>query len=342
MKTYKERTIVAKAPMRLDLAGGPTDVSPFAETEGGVVVNVAVAKYATVKISTRPDDLVKVKSIDIGVEAIYEKSKLAQEGDPLLLICAATSYLMPDDGVDVEAFVDAPVGSGLGASAALAVALVGALRAYNNEEVSLTKVATDALYIENDLLKIINGGQDQFASAFGGFNLFVFDKNGIQRKKLLVDVKSIQEFEDKCILVYSGETRISGSVLSKVMGDYQKGLPGAGENLRKIKLYAELISNILVGGDLSDLGEYLMGVLNSQTKLHQSVVTPNIKEILKIAQEVGIEGGKIAGAGGGGVVLLFTPKKSVRALRSALEQHGYLTSPLIVSKSGLEYREVNH
>ena len=337
MGKLTQKTIRAKAPMRFDLAGGPTDVSPFSDLEGGNVVNLAIQKYAFVYLSPRKDNTIKVKSLDLGKESSHSLLASVEPTGPLRLLKASLAYLLPEEGINLVTWVDAPKGSGLGASASLAVALIGALRVFRDDSFSYKTLAHDALYIENELLKNINGGQDQYAASLGGINFYGFSPEGIELNPLIVKPDVIKEFENKSLLVHSGESRVSGEIITKVMKDYVRKKPGVATNLRRIRKYAQDMANMLESGDLAKMGVVIDAVFSAQKQLHASVVTPKIEEIFQISNSIGIEGGKIAGAGGGGTVLLYADKKNKEAIKEMLKQRGYTTSSLLVSSSGFQY-----
>jgi len=335
----KQETISTKAPMRFDFAGGYTDVSPFKEMEGGNVVNMAIEKFASVSIQKRDDSIVTVNSKDMDTFEVFCLDDEITLDGPMRLIKASISYLLPNFGFDLTTHVDAPVGSGLGASASLAVALLGALRIFREENVDSITLAKDALYVENELLSNINGGQDQYAATLGGVNFFSFDDENVSVDQIGIDPKIISSIEKRSLLVHSGESRISGNVLDEVMLDYRTGKASAVDGLRTLKSSSFTLTDALVSGDLQTFAELLRDVYVAQKGLHMRIETPTIRKIFKIANEVGLLAGKIAGAGGGGGVYLYSDEKSIELIRGRLIKAGFLTSPFKINLSGFQHNK---
>jgi len=338
VRRKEDKTIRAKAPMRFDFAGGYTDVSPYSDIEGGNVVNMALKKFAFVDIRARRDEEVNLYSRDMNVgESFNLNDDVSLEG-PMRLLKASIAYLLPDSGIDLTTFVDAPVGSGLGASASLAVALLGSLRILRKETIDPRNLAKDALYVENVLLDNINGGQDQYAAALGGINFFSFDSSDVVVESLSVSHKVIEIIQRRSLLVHSGQTRISGDVLDEVMSGYSNGNNVTVDGLRTLKLASLKLRSILISGDIDDFGEQLLSVYDAQKSLHEKIETPIIKKIFRIAQKLGLEGGKIAGAGGGGCVYLYSNQQSIGRINKKLTAEGFQTSPFLISPHGFQYK----
>jgi len=271
VRRKEDKTIRAKAPMRFDFAGGYTDVSPYSDIEGGNVVNMALKKFAFVDIRARRDEEVNLYSRDMNVgESFNLNDDVSLEG-PMRLLKASIAYLLPDSGIDLTTFVDAPVGSGLGASASLAVALLGSLRILRKETIDPRNLAKDALYVENVLLDNINGGQDQYAAALGGINFFSFGSSDVVVESLSVSHKVIEIIQRRSLLVHSGQTRISGDVLDEVMSGYSNGNNVTVDGLRTLKLASLKLRSILISGDIDDFGEQLLSVYDAQKSLHEKI-----------------------------------------------------------------------
>lgn len=212
MAEFERKIIRAQAPVRFDFGGGPTDVDPFKTREGGFVLSAGIKQLAKVQITERSDNKIIIRSDDYGtVEKASSVENLDLEG-PLRLIKAAVKHIQPTHGLEINTKVDVPPGSGLGASASIAIALVGALRSQRGEEkIQPITLINDALYLENEMLKNINGGQDQYAAALGGFHAFEFKGPDVSVKTLNVKEETIRELESRSLLCFSGESHLSGA-----------------------------------------------------------------------------------------------------------------------------------
>lgn len=304
MSRLEEGSIHSIAPVRFDFGGGPTDVDPFKSQEGGFVVNAAINRFAEVQVIPRKDSSIVITSNDIGVrEAANSLDELELVGS-LRLIKAAVKYFELE-GLAIKTKVDAPVGSGLGASAALAVALSGALRTFTGEDFTQEELVEDALHMENVLLGNINGGQDQYASALGGFNAFNFNTNGVDVNSLSISPETVARLESRSVLFYSGASHLSGEVLDQIMGEYSAGNPKTTTALREMKDLTHGVEEALVNGDVDGFGNLIKDVGEVQKSYHPAVMPPQVGELFDAVRDNGVVGGKLAGAGGGGCIYLF-------------------------------------
>lgn len=216
--------IKTSAPTRFDFAGAPTDVEPFKTEEGGYVVNASLGIRVSASVAVTPDSSeIVVASRDLGVEERFASIETLDQSGVLRLIKAAIKHVHPEHGMQVTTSTDVRPGSGLGASASLAVALLSALRQTKGENTTATELVDDALYVENVMLGNINGGQDQFASVLGGFHALEFGSEHIDVRPLRLSPEFRNSLEERSLLCYSGESHLSGQVLDQIMKDYKRG-----------------------------------------------------------------------------------------------------------------------
>lgn len=331
------KNVRTKAPVRFDFAGGPTDVEPFRSKESGFVVNGALDHSATVEITRRIDNCIVIYSDDYNHhESINSLDEIRIEG-PLKLIKAAVKHISPSTGLEIHTRVDVTPGSGLGSSAALAIALLGGLRVIAGDiEPKPETLVRDALHVENVMLDNINGGQDQYASALGGFHSFNFEPDKVIVNTLEISEKTIAELEKRSVLCYSGESHISGNILNQIMSNYLNGNTLTSNALHRMKKVTYEIEQALLSGNLINFGKLIQTVFEIQRELHPEVVPQNIEEISKLALSNGALGGRIAGAGGGGCVYFFCEKGKKEDVIKVLKNQGLLSIPVKFAPKGIE------
>lgn len=327
--------IQTSAPTRFDFAGAPTDVAPYKTEEGGYVVNASLGIRVSVSVSTLDGPGIVVMSRDLGVEERFSSIETIKHGGALRLIKTAIAHVRPERGIHVSTTTDAPRGAGLGASASLAVALLSALRQLNGESPSLEQLVDDALYLENVLLGNINGGQDQYAAALGGFHALQFGPGDIDVKPLCLGPEFLRSLEEHSLLCYSGDSRVSGQVLDQVMANYTSGDRQTVSSLRIMKRIAQETMEALVDGSLDHLGSLIQEAGETQRNLHPAVTPPAVERLLEIGRVHGVRAAKMAGAGGGGCVYFFGPPERKQELERALRSHGVRVLPIQFSLAGL-------
>jgi len=300
--------IITATPLRVSLLGGNTDFPEYFEKHGGAVLTTTIDKYVYCIVKKRFDDEIWINY------SIKEKVKRVEDIKHDI-VRVAMKMVGIKKGIEITFLSDIPSeGSGLGSSSAVAVGVLNALYTYKGENVSANYLAKQACYIEIVALKKPIGYQDQFAVAHGGFNLIEFTDIV---KVLPIDPK---EIEDYFMLLYTGKTRKSEKILSKMKLDK--------EILDKVKgeIYQKL-DNIT---DPTILGDLLERYWVFKKLLNKTVTNKAIDKMHTNTLKAGAWGGKIVGAGGGGFMLLVvTPerKKDVRAL-------GYKELPFKLSKYG--------
>src|SRR5579859_7825714 len=319
--------VVVRAPVRVDFAGGPSDVAPFCVQEWGYVVNAAIDKYAYAEVQVRADPQIVVTSHDLQQQEVYPSVDALGHDSPLRLLTTAIALVGSGPGLDVGVKTEVPAGAGLGASAAVCVALLRALQ---------TLQGAAEMRVETGPLHNVGGGQDQYAAAFGGVQSFQFAPGGTVRKPLPIATATQRRLEDSLVLCYSGTSRISGTVLAGVMDRYVRGDPATTRQLRRLREIALEIEALLESGDLDGFGEFMTAAWQAFRALHPSVSTPAIEQILAIGRAHGATGGKALGAGGGGCVLLACDPAQRSAVAAALEQARFATIPFHFAAQGAE------
>jgi D-glycero-alpha-D-manno-heptose-7-phosphate kinase len=325
----------AKAPLRVSFAGGGTDVSPFPESEGGVVLSATIDRYAYGSLSTRADGTISIESVDFGLSVDFPVDDVALDGR-LDLVKAAIRRLSMDDtsGYDLVLRSAAPPGSGLGSSSTMMVALVGLLREYYALRLSEYEIAQLAWEIERRDLGITGGLQDHYAATFGGFNFIEFGE-AVVVNPLRVRDATVNELELNLLLCYTGVTRESAHIIgdqtSRVVGQQGSTLEG----LRAQKELAVAMKAALLRGQLDSFGELLGEAWLQKKKLSPLISTSLIDEAYDLARTNGALGGKVTGAGGGGYILFYCEFARKHRVAQALEKLGATVTEFSFERRGL-------
>ncbi|MGH2354450.1 MAG: GHMP kinase, partial [Chloroflexota bacterium] len=274
--------IRARAPIRLDLAGGWTDVPPFASREGGAVVNLAINRYSYVTVRRRAAGF-SLRSADYDARVDAEDlDGLRYDGNlDLLKASVVVAHREWPEGSAVgglEVFVrcDAPPGSGTGGSGSVGVALAGALAAAGGQRLVPHQAALRAWRAERQEAGVAGGTQDQFAAAYGGANFMEFRDTHVSVSPLRLTPSTVAELEKRLVLCYTGVSRVSGDIIDVVMGAYQSGAPATVAALHALRRLAGVAKTLLLAGDVSGLGELLDEHWHCQKDLHPSVSNTGI------------------------------------------------------------------
>lgn len=329
-------TIRSRAPVRLDLAGGWTDVPPFAEREGGAVLSVAINRYTYASLRRLPGEAVRLRSDDY--DAVVEARSvvdLTYDGQ-LDLPKAALRRMQAKGGVEINMRADAPPGSGLGTSAAMGVALVGLIETLQGQYLSPMERAALATALEVEELGIAGGKQDQLAASLGGVNYLEFGPWAPKSTPLSFSAGVRNELEKRLVLCYSGHSRLSGDIIQRVQHAYETGEPATCEALRTMRDLAEAARTALMQGSVEELGPILRENWRCQLALHPSVTTPDVDRLFEIAYGNGAVGGKAGGAGGGGCIVFFAVADGERGLRRALVEAGAQIIDFNIDRDGLQ------
>jgi D-glycero-alpha-D-manno-heptose-7-phosphate kinase len=304
------RSVIARAPTRIDFGGGWTDVPPYPETDGGCVCNLAIARCASVQISESP--------------AETHLHGEQQEGGPLVAAAVRRAGLR---GVQVSLRSDFPIGAGLGGSSAAGVALQGALAAWRNGSGDLDRAAIAEASREVEVLDLgVPGGrQDHYAAAFGGaLGLWFTDRVDVHRIELAKRTRT--ELEARLLLIYTGQSRISGDTITGVIDAYRARNARVVDALARMKELAGQMMAALASGDVDALGTLVGEHWVHQRSLHPAITTERIEAILERGGAAGALGGKALGASGGGCVVLVARVDAAERVRAAVSPLGDIVS----------------
>ena len=309
----------AVAPVRLDFAGGWTDVPPFSAREGGVVVSAAIALSAQVAVKLG-GARIRLVSEDLGEEIECADSRGLVLDGRLDLHKAALRMFPVQSACTLTTRSDAPVGSGLGSSGAMDVTLVAALTLARAERPSPREIAELAWYLETVEARIPGGKQDQFAAALGGFQRLTFRDPDVGVEPITLDPVFAAALERRTLLCYTGRSRVSGAMIARVMAAYERGDPTVTAALRALKEAAATMAEALRGGDLGRVATLLSENWRHQQALDPGMRTPEMAQLEQGMRAAGALGGKAAGAGAGGAMFFVTgdnPAPAIAAARAA-------------------------
>lgn len=333
--------IRARAPLRISFAGGGTDVPPYPEMEGGCVLSATITRYAYGTLRPRHDGQIVVRSVDYDVVVNYSVNDPLKFDGQLDLVKAAILRLGGQDSQGFELFLhtEAPPGSGLGSSSALAVVLVGLLKEYKNVALTDYEVAHLAWVLERRDLGIAGGYQDQYAATFGGFNYIEFFKDRVVVNPLRLPADVINELQHNLVLCHTGTVRVSGGIIEDQVRRYETG--ETLEVLRELKRLTVAMKAALLHRQYAVFGYLLHEEWQVKKALSPKISTPAIDRLYDLAREAGAIGGKVTGAGGGGYMLLYCPFDKKVDVEHALRSAGAAITEFSFEQAGLQTWRVN-
>ena len=330
------RNVRARAPLRLSFAGGGTDVSPFPETEGGVVLSATIDRYAYGSLSPRSDDQVSIESVDFGMSLNFPVTEDPVLDGKLDLVKAAIRRLRRGDfgGYDLVLRSNTPPGSGLGSSSTMMVTLVGLLHEFYGLRPDPYEVAQLAYAIEREDLGIKGGYQDHYAATFGGFNFIEFGSQVVVNPLRISDV-TVHELEFSLLLCFTGVTRESANIIADQTNRVVNAQADTVAGLRAQKELALQMKSALLRGKIHEFGDLLGAAWHEKQRLSPMITTPRIQEAFEIALRHGAISGKVTGAGGGGFILFFCDFNKKHRVAAALEQFGVTVTEFSFEPKGV-------
>lgn len=331
----------SKAPLRIGLAGGGTDVSPYSDLYGGAILNATIDLYAYASLQPRNDNRI-VFAIE-GTERRMEH-EMAEELpviDGFELFAGVYNRVIRQFGLKPFAFtltsyIEAPQGSGLGTSSTIVVSLLGAFVEYFKLPLGKYDIAHLAYEIERIDLKMAGGKQDQYAATFGGINYIeFFGGDRVIVNPLALKAEVCFELE-MCLLLYFTQTqRLSADIINAQVKNVKDNNEQAIEAMHKLKEQAHLMKEHLLRGELDRIGEVLHFGWQNKKQMASSISNTKIDELYETALASGATGGKISGAGGGGFMFFYCPGVTKVRTAKALEQFGGQAQHFSFTQQGL-------
>ncbi len=318
----------SKAPLRLGLAGGGTDVSPYSDLFGGAILNATISLYAYATLEQLDTPEIIMHAIDQDQEQVFPiQDELPIDGTLDLLKGVYNrikkDYGLKNHGLKLSTFVDAPPGSGLGTSSTLVVAIVGAFVEMLRLPLGEYDIAHYAYEIERKDLNLAGGKQDQYAATFGGVNYMeFFADDKVVVNPLRIKQQYLFELENNLILFFTSTSRSSAKIIEQQAGNVVNKNEAAIEAMHQLKHQAQLMKEALLTGKLNEIGEILDFGFQQKIKMADGISNPLIEEIYSTARKAGATGGKISGAGGGGFMVFYCPKNTKYEVLRQLERFG--------------------
>ena len=338
-----DHVVRARAPLRLGLAGGGTDLSPYCDEFGGAVLNCTIDRYAYCYIEMSQDGLVHFIADDLGVAEAMAPDRAALANAALRLHAGVYLRMMRDHvqgrmlPLRITTQVDAPAGSGLGSSSARCVAIVEAFRELLGLPLGLYDVAHLAFEIERIDLALAGGKQDQYAAAFGGANFIEFLAGDRVVVNPLRGSRSVMcEFETSLVTCFSGVSRRSDAIITEQQRGMTGHAHGALESLHQLKADAVEMKQALLRGEIRHMGEILNRSWEAKKRTARGVSTDLIDNLYDTAMGHGALAGKVSGAGGGGFMMFIVPPQSRTALIAALNAAGAQANAVQFTSQGAE------
>jgi len=311
----------SRSPVRICDIGGWTDTR-FAQH--GAVLNIAVTLFSHCLVRDRPEEggadrsaVIRALDLDVGVD-IADVERIEYDGTLDLLKAAVKRMAMPG-GFEAAIWADAPPGSGVGTSSAVSVALIAALGHFSDRRLAPHAVARVAHELETQELGLECGVQDQYAAAFGGVCFMEIDYPRVELSRLPLSPTFLCELEERFVLVYVGQSRLSDAVHRRVIERYQSGAAEAVAAMDTLRQAAHAMKDAMMREDMSLVAEAINANWMAQKHLHPDINNEAIERVFEVATRAGAVAGKANGAGGGGTVTFLAAPGAELSVRQALQ-----------------------
>ncbi len=317
--------IVVKTPLRISFVGGGSDMKNFYQKKDGRVICTAIDKYVYAIVKERFDEMIYINYSK--KECVYHRDDIQHD-----LVREAMKKTGVEKGVEITTLADIPSsGSGLGSSSSITVALLHAFYTYQNELVTAEQLAQEACEIEIDILGKPIGRQDQYAAAYGGLNKFTFKKGDITERLPVKMAGNLQRaFSSSLLLYYTGITRQADTILAEQKTNISSG--ARHDMMAQMVALVDPFIDAMMAGDIGESGKLLAKNWELKQKMASGISNDTIQEMYMTAQNAGALAGKVAGAGGGGFLLLLVPRERQNTVFNAMKQ--YREMPFMLENSG--------
>jgi D-glycero-alpha-D-manno-heptose-7-phosphate kinase len=331
----------SKAPLRIGLAGGGTDVSPYSDEFGGAILNATVSLSANASIEITNESGITIQALDRKETEHFAWNIELPINGKLDLLKGVYNRIQKDYGITqqnlkLSTYVDAPAGSGLGTSSTLVVAIIGAFVEMLKLPLGDYDIAHYAYDIERNDLKLAGGKQDQYAATFGGVNFMEFYANDkVIVNPLRIRSEYLSELENNLVLYFTATSRESATIIKEQQKNVVSKNEKSIEAMHQLKEQAKMMKEALLKGKLNEFGEILDFGFQQKRKMANNITNSNIENIYEAAKIAGATGGKISGAGGGGFMIFYCPANSRYNVIESLKTFGGEVKPYSFTKNGL-------
>jgi D-glycero-alpha-D-manno-heptose-7-phosphate kinase len=297
--------IICRAPLRISLGGGGTDLPSYYREHGGFVLSAAIDRYVYITLheTFQREYLIKYSATEVTQSIDEIKHPIIREA--LRMVPVAAPHL------EIVSLSDIPAGTGLGSSGSFTVALLRALHTLNKEFVPRQILAEQACRIEIDLLSEPVGKQDQYIASFGGITAFEFRRdNSVDVAPLQICDETLYNLEDNLLLFFTGSTRSASAILAEQDQKTRSGDSGMIDHLHQIKQLGYESREALEKGDLRRFAAIMHEHWERKKYRSKSMTNSQIDEYYQLARDNGALGGKLIGAGGGGFLMVYSEDKT--------------------------------
>jgi D-glycero-alpha-D-manno-heptose-7-phosphate kinase len=314
--------LLARAPVRISLAGGGTDLPAYYQRSGGCVVNTTIDKYFYTFLTVNQDEGIQITSSDYRTFYRHDGSGPPLWEGELRLPKAILNHFGISRGVSMFLASEIPPGTGLGSSSAVAVSVIKSVAVACGLRLPPQEIAELACFIEMEKLGMPIGKQDQYAAAFGGLNFMAFTSEGVKVEPLHVDPETRHRLDQHLLLFYTGAARDSASILGEQQKASAREEPGVIDALNAVREMVFEVRACLERGETDRIGDLLHQNWEQKKRFSSKITSPTIDAWYELARAKGALGGKITGAGGGGFLMLYCRPEHQLAVTHALEAGG--------------------
>lgn len=331
----------SKAPLRIGLAGGGTDVSPYSDEYGGAILNASISLYAHASIEPLNENGIVLQALDRKEEQRFEWSNELPINGQLDLLKGVYNRIQKDFGLPLTNFrlstyVDATAGSGLGTSSTLVVAIIGAFVEMLKLPLGDYDIAHYAFEIERKDLYLAGGKQDQYAATFGGVNFMEFyEGDKVIVNPLRIRQEYLNELENNLVLYYTSTSRESATIIKEQQKNVLEKDIKSVEAMHQLKEQSKMMKEALLKGRVHEIGEILDFGFQQKRKMAHNISNTLIEAIYTAAKKAGATGGKISGAGGGGFMTFYCPNNTRYQVIEVLNTFGGNIQPYQFTQQGL-------
>ncbi|MBC7411677.1 MAG: dehydrogenase [Bacteroidia bacterium] len=320
--------IRSKAPLRIGLAGGGTDVSPYSDLYGGAILNATINLYAYTTIEPLYNGKIELVNDTTNETLTLDSALVLKHNKAFELVIGVYNRVVKDFAHKPLSFrltshIEAPQGSGLGTSSTIMVSLLGAFVEWLNLPLGNYDIAHLAYEIERVDLAMAGGKQDQYAATFGGINFMEFLANDrVIVNPLQLKQEVLHELDLSILLYYTATQRSSAKIITDQVANVHNKNAQAIDAMHNLKDQAIHMKEALLRGELHKLGEVLQHGWHNKKLMAASITNTQIDELYDAALAAGATGGKISGAGGGGFMFFYCPSTTKNKVARALQQYG--------------------